>query len=242
MKTHRPNPVRHPKSEWRSSRKSKTRRFALTIDVPLYYPVVEYVLDSIENDTLHVFHPDDERALQADFNRKGEQLVNKRATLPISIREWLCVGCQSIEMGESEDPHCLAYFTCNAHEAIFPMDSLCAFGPAAFTGKIVLTNRCLPKNNSDTEAKAFAFVVAHELVHVFDTMRFVVPAIMDWKQFWGKVLNEGICCDLARGMLENKTLFLDDYGSRNELAMVKEYWPSKAKEWFDASRKGKGSI
>jgi len=29
---------------------------------------------------------------------------------------------------------------------------------------------------------------------------------------------------------------MDDYGSQNELATVKQYWPSRAEEWFAALR------
>src|SRR5688500_9884534 len=105
--------------------------------------------------------------------------------------------------------HC-SFDRCNAHESIFPVDGLCPFGPAAFTGEIVLTERAFPKDNSPEEIDAFAFVVAHELVHVFDAMRFVVPAIMDWKQCWNKMLQGGCRCEAARHALNDKTVFLDD--------------------------------
>jgi len=229
--------MRHSKVDWRNSEKSIRRRFALMIDVPIDYEIVEDVLDSIENDTLCVFHPDDERAFDDEFDSKGALLLNKRATLPVSIREWLCLGCQVIKMENSENPKCLAFYQSNLYDAVLPHDSSPPLGPGAFTGHIGLCNRCLPKGNSKTELEAFAFVVAHELVHVFDAMRYVVPAFMDWDQFWKKALKEGTCCDRACWRLDDKRSFLDAYASPNEMAMVAEFWPSSAKRWFNACRK-----
>lgn len=222
---------------WRTSTKSKTRTFKLTIDVPLYAPLVESVINGIENDTLHVFHPDDQDALNTELDRNGAIRLNKRATLPVSIHEWLCLGCQTIERGASDDPRCWAFYECNVREVILPLVSENPPGPTAFMGKIVLTSRCFPKDTSQAQADACSFIIAHELVHVFDVMRFLVPAFMDWRQFWSKVLSEGSCCDIAAGMLERKRLFLDDYGSNREKAMMAEFWPSKADKWFRAFRK-----
>jgi hypothetical protein len=60
----------------------------------------------------------------------------KRATLPISIREWLCVGCQSINDAFRLDPGdskaCLAYYKHNSFQTIFPQRGQTPPGPAAF--------------------------------------------------------------------------------------------------------------
>ena len=81
---------------------------------------------------------------------------------------------------------------------------------------------------------AFVLSVAHELIHVFDAMRFVVPAFQNWDQFWKIALREGSFCDVAIGLLEDKRRFLDNYGSDHEKEMIAHFWPSKVEEWFAA--------
>jgi len=219
---------------WRNTKKQIPRVFKLVMDVPLYSGLVEEVLDTIENDTLRVFRPDDQQALHQETNVAGEILVNKRATLPVSIREWLPVGCQLITRYGSPEPHTLAYYQHNGPETIFPVTGEEPPGPAAFCGRICLLDAVFLDEETENANDALRFVVAHELVHVFDAMRFVVPAVMDWPSFWGNVLNQGTQCNLLHSCLEHKSLFLDSYATENELAMVKEIWPSRADKWFVA--------
>ena len=44
-------------------------------------------------------------------------------------------------------------------------------------------------------------------------------------------------CKMAE-MATYHALILDEYGSSNELEMVREYWPSYADSWFKAIRGG----
>src|SRR6266404_1125812 len=146
--------------------KRRQRTFGLTIEVPIFYRLVEHVISSIENDTLYVFRPDDEDALSDTYDQDGIMHVNKRADVPISIREWLCVGCQAILYGceeKSSDKH-LAFYRCNGSETIFPYDGRSkAIGPSAFIGEIHLLEGSLPEPDSSEARDRFCFVVAHEL-------------------------------------------------------------------------------
>ena len=91
------------------------------------------------------------------------------------------------------------------------------------------------RDDITTEHK-FKCIIAHELVHVFDMMRFVVPAFMDWRSFWTHVLEEGSACDILQSRFNCISSFVDCYGEESELAMIEEDWPSQAKIWFDAFR------
>ena len=197
--------------------KTLRRTFLLSIDVPLYAPLVQDVIDTIENDELKVFRPDDEDALKTVFNRKGEILLNARATLPVSIREWLPVGCQLIRVhdggrmpvGCPEDT--LAYYQHNAPGCIFPGQIGAIAGPAAFFGWIIVLAKSLPQDDSPRSREAFQCIIAHELVHVFDIMRIVVPAVMDWRTFRRKALCEGCHDDMAASHYDDNARFIDPF-------------------------------
>ena len=237
-----------PITSWQKSIKRVSRTFKLEIAVPLYYGLVQEVLDCIENDRLLVFRPDDEHALDGECNNAGDLLLNNRATIPISIREWLCVGCQLIDGSEGSftrkgENDALAYYQYNSAESIFPDNLGTPPGPAAFIGKIHLSQNAMPPlENEDSEQgfNRFKFIVAHELVHVFDMMRLVVPAFMNWKAFWTKVLGEGCKCGKAQSNFNENSIFIDDYGCRNEFEQVKQYWPSHAEKWFKACHGASG--
>jgi hypothetical protein len=84
--------------------------------------------------------------------------------------------------------------------------------------------------------KRLQFVVAHELTHVFDMLRLLIPALKNWRKFWHNVLEEGQRCEDVVLFKKLQAIFVDDYGSKNELDTVKQYWPSRAEEWFAALR------
>ena len=78
--------------------KTKIRRFNLETSL-LYLNLTRWtdeVIKSIENDDLLVFDPKDNDALRNEFDKDSAFLVLSGAKIPISIREWLCVGCQCI--------------------------------------------------------------------------------------------------------------------------------------------------
>lgn len=74
---------------------------------------------------------------------------------------------------------------------------------------------------------------AHELTHVFNLVKVVVPAFMDWKNFWKICLDQGFVNDLVGSDLSFCDEILDRYATDSELKSVQAYWPSKAGVWFD---------
>jgi len=83
-------------------------------------------------------------------------------------------------------------------------------------------------------ADAFRYILAHELVHVFDAMRYLVPACMDWQRFYDTVLAEGCADDDFIGQWECFNHVTDQYGQPAERERIREYWPSVEERWFEA--------
>ena len=125
----------------------------------------------------------------------------------------------------------MAYYRSNASEVLWPQESEPA-GPAALLAGIVVRREAL--EDQDVEYNRLECVLAHELVHAFHAMRFVVPAFLNWHSFWRKVLTEGTSCDILASNDESRRLFLDRYGHENELAEIMTFWPSQGRKWFEA--------
>ena len=205
---------------------------------------VEKILNSIEKDTITVYNPDDEGAFQPVWNDEGNVLFHERATLKVSIADWLCAACQRMRLDNESDVNregrtdrTLAWYENDSRKTLFNVNSvLQPPGPAAFTGEVVLTKEAtdLLQTEDGTGSGKFCWVVAHELVHVIEAMRVIVPAFIDWETYWSVALQNGAAGHLAAEIATHDGLLLDDYGSENELAMVKEYWPSYADTWFSA--------
>ncbi len=221
--------------------KTMERKFELRNHIDIYGPDcsgphrwVNEVIESIEKDELLVFDATDENALRPEFDGQGVQLLHKHATLPISIKEWLAVGCQSIGWLKADDnKDLLGCYKNNFYEVICcPGKCQPVEGPAAFTGEIQIRSKPELIENENK----FKCVVAHEFVHVFDYMRFLVPAFMNWASFWGNVLDEGCCAEDLAINSQDTTFFIDDYGCKNELSGMEVYWPSQAEKWFNALR------
>jgi len=229
--------------------RTKTRRFKL--ENALLYPNLSRwageVIDSIEKNELLVYDPKDKDAFYNEYDKNGAELILSRAKTPISIRDWLCIGCQYIRY---KDRHAdgkpseneAACYQHNGANVLWP--EYAAWepeGPAAFVGEILIAPRTLEEINLHddiiTEHK-FKCIISHELVHVFDMMRFVVPAFMDCPNFWKCVLGEGSACAILQSQYNDVRGFVDCYGEINELTMIEEYWPSQANAWFDAFRQG----
>lgn len=113
--------------------------------------------------------------------------------------------------------------------------AISATAPTVYNKSIILQFKYLP-GLSLPPIEAFSFVVAHELVHVFDYLMWIVPAFIDWKMFWMVNLKNGSNADLLLSMLDAKSNFIDRYYTKNEMLMVKEFWPSQARKWFKAAR------
>jgi len=168
----------------------------------------------------------------------------------VSIPEWFCVACQRIRWETEEDAGRagreagdVAWYASNAAESLFGLrvelgtpSIFKPVGPAGCTGEIVLTfhaQQLLCSDDPDDHNK-FRFIVAHELVHAFKAMRFIVPAFLDWDTYWATALQLGSKADCPAEMLHICGKCLDQYGSDAELQMIEEYWPSGARQWFKA--------
>jgi len=200
--------------------KTRTRRFAKTrIALEMFTRYAQEVIDAIEYDTVMVVRPDDESALYGMFNERGEYLVDACCTIDASIREWLPVVCQFIRWelptdscDRDKEGDVLAYYRSNAAEVLWPCDLSFPQGPAALVAGIAIpyqTPTRLP-DDPTTQMEALQCIIAHELVHAFHAMRFVVPAFMDWRTFQQAVLRDGCACDLLQSNVNERSLCLDD--------------------------------
>jgi Zn-dependent peptidase ImmA (M78 family) len=72
-------------------------------------------------------------------------------------------------------------------------------GPVAFHGAIVFERDFIANIDNDPKGEdKFKFVLAHELVHVFDFMRLLVPAFRNWKRFWKICMDKGCAMDVQQ--------------------------------------------
>lgn len=228
--------------------KRVVRSFTLTIDFRApgfpFQKWAEEVVECIEVGTLCAFSPGDASALDTVLTNDGEEDFGAKLSSEESIREWLPVGCQLMGWSESfgrnqpsKEEGVLGRYWHNAHEMLFPSVApgrgVVPPGPAGFMGRIILYR------NSQLETEdVFKWILAHELVHCFDTLSFLIPAARNWKNFWWKSLKGGEACDIAQSRFGNVAQFLDNYGNyglASELAAVKRHWPSHADRWFKAS-------
>lgn len=213
--------------------KTYERRFETThIDLGRWTHVAEEVIAGIEKDTLGVFRPDD-----ASADDTGAVFLNARATLPVSIREWLPVCCQYIRWGDEETikDHLRGWYQSNACAILWPESSTCRPpGPGSYVAGITLrANKCISAKDDATGCNGLKFLLAHELVHAIHEMRFVVPAFLNWSAFWHKALNDGKrTWHVAANIHEAGMLMDTDYGDKLEVAAVAQFWPSKASSWF----------
>jgi hypothetical protein len=229
-----------------SKAKVYRRRFRTCINLDLYTRFAQEVIDRIENDTINVFRPDDSGALDDVRDAGGAILLDARATLPVSVREWLPVVCQFIRWDDeydrgrardgADEKKVLAYYYNNAGEVLWPKGRDFTGPGALIAGVILRRERCIDDCAKDNVVQydRLQFLLAHELVHAIHAMRFVVPAFMDWRTFQREVLRYGGCCDLLGSNHASRTGFLDHYGTELELAEVLRFWPSYGKRWFKA--------
>ena len=231
--------------------KTIVRRFELQVcglplqRCPRLEEVVQSVIDSIETDTVYVLRPDDDEAFCPTTDAQGREVIGGRASIRVKVKEWLPVVCQAVEFSLDEHPQgAAASYANNFIGAILPEGAIrVPPGPAGFRGEIVVyrqtyatvvrTLKRAPKKAVDM----LSFVIAHEPVHAIDMMKLVVPAFMNWDEYWATGLCQGHACEDAMVFCGMHAKVLDSYGSDNELARVRDYWPTRAKRWFDAARK-----
>lgn len=221
--------------------KSITRTFSLDIDFGCYEiltKLAKRVVESIENPEVLVYAPDDDGALFSEIV-DNEEIVGAGANVPINAIEWLPVACQSIGLDlQSTDTH-LAHYAYSLRGSVFPTETVTVpAGPAGFCGEIRITSRGFDRvveiPTPSQRADAFCFIIAHELVHVFDTMKLIVPAFMDWDAFWNGPLCRGANVEDGVWGHHFDGMVLDQYGTQAELDGISQFWPSQAATWFGA--------
>lgn len=230
----------------KESYKSKelTRTFNLQISKQLINcrKWAQEVIDEIENDSLLVVKTNE--PLRLDLSDDGSINVDSHFLNKVSIREWLPIACHNIrpQAGPSDNfgrTNAVACYSSNAPAVLFPIGTnYMPPGPVAFNAEIIFKNTFIWSmiEIDSRKENEFKFVLAHELVHVFDFMRFLVPAFKNWKRFWKICLDDGDACEEIYNLWAMKSCFVDSYGTETELAMVEQYWPKKAKKWFEAFR------
>lgn len=222
--------------------KTIERRFEFENKLSGLEPWVEEVIEGIEQPELKVYDPHDADALSVEFDPDRGECLDSGLTQSVDVREWLCVGCQHIGWGnidelEGKPTEVIACYESNARKVLYPpYAERRPAGPAAFRGDIWVSKQLRMQSDLASRENWFKCIIAHELVHVFEQLQFLVPAFRNWPAFWENVLQEGYVCDVAVGRDNNRRLFVDAYGQDHELAMMQRFWPSKAEQWFEGFR------
>jgi len=228
----------------------RTRTYRLIVRVPPLDAHAWDVIHSIEQRTIQVADPHNRSALDDTFDASGAFLIDSDATLAVPLDDWLAVGCQRIRWARPEDKlpkGACGVYRLNSTEVFgLPHAETPPHGPGAAVCEIILPQEiqgawfaCQAEQDPQAVTRferAFQLVVAHELVHAFQQLRYLVPAFMDWPSFWRNVLDEGCRVDCLLSRVQGSSTFLDDYGGPNELAMIQTWWPSRAEIWFEARR------
>ena len=236
------------------------REFKLVVAESCYRNLVLDVLNSIENDVIHVFSPEDENAfLQnseaasasvvqeaaastgagASQNRVwGTVILDRRANIPVSIREWLPVACQWIGLCPFKDEQADSYgfYRSNTSGVILPIDAeVPPLGPVGFNGYIALNSAKCVTLAKERGEDAVRLVIAHELVHAIDMLRILVPAVQDWEAFWTRVLGQGTPSYSVADFFETPSEILDQYGTVDEYLRILAFWcKERTDAWWTA--------
>jgi hypothetical protein len=227
------------------------RQFRLSIYIDgRYKDWIEDVINNIEKETLRVFDAQKSGIFKnISFYSEIDRFLEEKAEVEIKIPEYLPLACQSIrffyedsdkelEAEKEKYPNIPASYWSNIRETILSQRGSSSLSPSAFIGRIVLYDDImdvLPLTKKESE-NPFKYLIAHELIHAFNVMRFMVPAFMDWDSFYKNVLESG--CDHwgAKQVLSRLDNVLDSYGTESELNELKKYWPSNAEKWFNAAK------
>lgn len=195
----------------------RTFQLRLGLGIPRADGWVTEVINDIENDKLLVYRPDDDQALAWQTSKRGNLRLEGRATLAVNIRDWLPTACQMIQWRTFHDDDTIGNYSHNGSQVLWPLsppDGCLPLGPGAFTGIIGLRKAGLVAQEDEDWFKG---LVAHEMVHAFNLMRFLVPAFMDWRAFWRHLLQGGCVCDVLRTQLGIRDECVDKYGDIREL-------------------------
>ncbi len=212
-----------------------------------YKQWADEIIEGIESQELTIFNTEDEvKFIDVYRNKEIDKFIKETARKKINISNYLPLVCQCIRFidedmdielkkEQEEKKVLLASYWSNIKRAILPAPHMEPLGPSAFIGEIVLydiESKLSPYKDESEEP--FKYLIAHELVHAFNEMRIIVPAFLDWKAFWEKILQGGSCCQDARQLMARTNRNIDSYGSNKELKELKKYWPSKAEGWFNS--------
>ena len=226
----------------------KERLFKLNIDLPPP-ALTECAWDlvaSVEREDIMVVDPHNRHALDEVTDSDGAILVNADATLAVKLADWLSIGCQRIRwehMQETEVPKtAYAMYTTNIRKVFGgPFQESAPLGPAAFVGEIVIRRQlqramlaCAREGEAENSMQIFQFIIAHELAHVFDALKYLVPAFMDWRKFYKDVLCDGTATEAVYSRMGWLSGMMDEYGYKNELGGIQQWWPSRAEQIFKA--------
>lgn len=222
-------------SNMRGRLKAKTyhRRFELKIELGVYSPIVEEVLNSIETDTIKVLNYKYADPMRRLANPHRNFDIRSHLTVPVNICEWLPLACQIIRWdtcGELNGGRELTWYKCNLCDSFFssPMFDFLPPGPAAIYGEIIVHNDLQMCNNKN----AFKYIIASKLASAIDILRCLVPAFQNLKAFWDNVLVSYPNGEAMTWEDFIKPLFDD---KESEFDAVQKYWPSQAETWFYAA-------
>ncbi len=224
----------------------RKRTYQLEVCLPCLWPLDSYawnVINDIEHRTIQVIDPNDRDAHECLLDSDGAYLVDSDAKLTVPLEDWLAVGCQRIRWerpGEDMPDDVVGTYSSNVDITFgTPYDESKPLGPSVFVGEIILPTKIQRAFNSYFEealpknlVNAFQFILAHELVHVFDILKYLAAAFMNWRAFRRNILGEGGSTDLVYSRMSDKTMFIDNYGQQNELDRIRRCWPSRAEDWF----------
>lgn len=219
--------------------KSVTREFRLSINLPEPFGKwANEVIASIENPFVWAFYPDDCTAL--DFPRMSYVQGSGRMQR-VNLYEWLPVCLQECNLYTHGDNRimedffslgglCSAIYASNIRTSVLSVSPVCP-GPFGFHGRISFFSDMLVgrRRNKETHFKG---LIAHELIHAFNAMSFIVPATLDWSAFQNQFLGGNTDREMkASEWLCNENKSLDLYRRNIDIEILSKWWPSYAEKW-----------
>ncbi|MCP4599987.1 MAG: hypothetical protein GY847_05520 [Proteobacteria bacterium] len=227
----------------------RQRTFRLSFHIPPFDDLAREVVNGIEKDVLKVVDPTQEGCIDLGAEPGGTISVDSDANLYVQLKEWLAVGCQRIRWEEGtedlfESDQLATYRTNIPLVFGVPYGDSEPLGPSVFIGEIIISRKVHKSwfemshstQTQDGLGLILQYIIAHELVHVFDALKYVVPAFMDWRSFYKNVLDYGTTTEALYTRLGFKSRFIDEYGKGNEPEMIREWWPSLAEKLFEARK------
>lgn len=185
--------------------KRLTFHYQMVADLGSCTDCVQHVLDSIKTDQLLVYRPDG-------------QDIDDEPSVKVSLREWLPVAVNSIELQRMPKGQSGMY-EANARLVLSSQGP----GPCAWWGYIRIAESLRDR------PKMIKSVLAHELAHGISHLPIIVPAFTDWRRFRAVVEYLG---PILRTLVADAGTDLDNYGSPAGRAVLEQWWPNDlVDEW-----------